>query len=70
MAYTQADLEIADQHVARGKRHILDQEERIERLRSKGYPIGEAEDLLQLFHATLAQHERYRDVVFEELRAT
>lgn len=68
MAYSQADLEMAERHVAQGERHIREQVERIEWLRSAGLPIEEAEELLQLLHATLAQHARHRDLIFEELR--
>jgi len=70
MAYTKADLEMAERHIAQGKRHIREQVDRIELLRSGGHATEKAEDLLRLFLDTLAQHERHRDLISEELKAT
>lgn len=69
MAYSQDDLDMAERHVVQAERHIREQVERIERLRSNGLPIWPAEELLRLFQATLAQHQQHRDQMIEELRA-
>lgn len=63
MTYSQADLDMAERHVAQARRHVLEQEERITRLRSVGCPTEQAEDLLQQFHATLIQHAKHRDAI-------
>jgi len=60
MAYTAAHIRMADEHIAQGERHIVQQEELISRLRSHGLPTDQAEDLLAEFEATLHQHRDHR----------
>jgi hypothetical protein len=60
MAYTAADLRMADDHIAQGERHIVQQEGLISRLRARGLPTHAAEDLLEEFRATLDQHREHR----------
>ncbi|HWK66475.1 MAG TPA: hypothetical protein VNS34_16200 [Rhizobiaceae bacterium] len=67
MTYAQADLEMAERHVAQGRRLVLEQEERIERLRAGGHPIVEAEDFLSLLRSALDQHQHHRDAIYEAL---
>lgn len=63
MAYTMADLELVERHIAQGERHIVAQEELISRLRSRGLPTDKAESLLKQFHETLRDHYSHRDVM-------
>lgn len=67
MTYCQADLELAERHVAQATRHVVEQEERIMRLRSLGHPTKQADDLLLQFEFTLRQHEQHRDAIFHDL---
>lgn len=63
MAYTAADLEMVEHHVAQGERHIVLQEELISRLRSRGLPTEEAEKLLEDFRTTLQQHRDHLAII-------
>lgn len=63
MAYTAADLQMVDDHIAQGERHIVQQMELIARLRSRGLPTNLAEDLLEEFRATLSQHREHRAIM-------
>ena len=68
MAYTQADVDMADAHILQGERHIIQQEELISRLRSQGLPTQAAEELLILFNSALQHHREHRDSMFNSLR--
>lgn len=61
MAFTAADLQMVDDHIAQGERHVSEQEELVEWLRSRGHPTEVAEELLAEFRATLVQHRAHRD---------
>lgn len=63
MAYSAADLQMVEDHIAQGERHVTRQEELIAWLRSKGHPTDMAEQLLEAFRATLIQHREHRDVM-------
>ena len=63
MAFNDADLRMADDHVAQGERHITRQHQIIEELRSRGHSTTMAEQLLIEFEATLAQHRAHRDTM-------
>jgi len=63
MAYSLADLEMADEHIAQGERHIQLQRALIERLKGRGLPLEQAEALLIQFEQTLRQHREHRDLM-------
>lgn len=63
MAYTSADLETAERHVAQGKQHIAEQEELIGRLRLNRLPTQEAEALLSTYRQVLNLHKQHRDLI-------
>jgi negative regulator of genetic competence, sporulation and motility len=67
MAYSSADLEMVDRHIAQGERHVTQQEELVARLRSHGLPTDEAENLLEEFRALLLQHREHRRVMLGDL---
>ena len=60
MAYTPADIDMADRHIAQGERHINQQQDLLARLRAHNLPTDQAEDLLEEFRATLLQHREHR----------
>jgi hypothetical protein len=64
MAYTAAELEMVDRHIAQGERHVTQQEKLVQRLKEHGLPTVEAEKLLEDFRAMLAQHREHRDILF------
>jgi hypothetical protein len=66
MAFTAADLQMVDDHIAQGERHITRQEEIVAWLQSRGHPTEMAEDLLTEFEATLAQHREHRELMLLE----
>ncbi len=68
MTYTQSDLDMANRHVAEGERHVAMQEELVSRLRLRNQSAAEAEALLALFNATLAQHRTHRDKIEAAVR--
>lgn len=67
MAYSAADLEMANHHVAQGERHVSMQEALIARLRDHGLPTAAAEELLVEFQAILQQHRAHRDMMSRSL---
>ncbi len=67
MAYSAADLELVDRHIAQGERHIIAQEALISRLQSRGLPTDKAELLLRRFQETLREHHEHRDHISEQL---
>jgi negative regulator of genetic competence, sporulation and motility len=67
MAYTAADIQMAEHHIAQGEQHVVRQEELISRLRQRGLPTNEAENLLEEFRATLAEHRAHRDLMVSSL---
>lgn len=67
MAYSSADLKMADDHIALGERHVIRQRELLAFLKSHGHPIDVAEDLLAEFEATLVQHRLHRAQMLTEL---
>jgi len=67
MAYTKADLDMANRHVAEAERHILRQEELLTGLRSKAADTTLAEELLAEFHATLRSYREDRDMIAAQL---
>jgi hypothetical protein len=69
VAYTAADLQMIDDHIAQGERHVIRQEELITRLRERGLPTAAAEELLADFRALLHQHWEHRTLVANELGA-
>ena len=67
MAFTVAELRMVEDHIAQGERHIIGQEELISRLRSRGLPTGEAEELLRWFRETLREHHEHHDRICKDL---
>lgn len=63
MAFNEADLRMADNHVAQGERHVARQLEIIAWLRERGHPTETAENLLTEFRSTLVQHRTHRDLM-------
>ena len=59
--YTAAQIEMAEGHVSQGERHIIQQEELISRLRSRGLSTKSAEELLQMFRDSLRSHREHLD---------
>ena len=70
MPFSAADLQMVDDHIAQGERHVTRQEELLAFLRSKGHPTEMAEELLAEFEATLLQHRAHRDLMLLERSAT
>lgn len=67
MAYSPADLEMVDRHIAQGERHVSQQEELVERLRSHGLPTEQAELLLEEFRSLLVQHREHRAIMLHDV---
>ena len=67
--YTQADVDMADRHIAEGEQHIVRQEELLSRLRMQSLPTSEAEKLLAIFNATMVEHRTHRVAIIEALKA-
>ncbi|HEX8839517.1 MAG TPA: hypothetical protein VF750_03490 [Sphingomicrobium sp.] len=65
--YTAADIQMVDKHIAQGERHIVQQEELISRLRSRGLPTDQAEELLAEFEATLHEHRSHRTLMLSSM---
>lgn len=65
MAFTVADLQMVDEHIAQGERHVSRQLELIAWLKSRGHPTAQAEQLLNEFESTLAQHRAHRDLMVQ-----
>jgi len=63
MAFTAADLRMADDHIAQGERHVTRQLELIAWLSSRGHPTEAARELLIAFQSTLGQHRAHRDLM-------
>ena len=53
--------------IAECERHITEQEQRIVTLGPNGDDIAQAEQLLQIFQQTQAQHIIHRDMILKEL---
>jgi hypothetical protein len=69
MTYTQADLDMADRHIAQGERHVVNQERIISELSAHDQSTELAEQLLEEFRETLRQHRLHRDRIAEDLHA-
>ena len=63
MRFTQADLDLANQHVSLGERHVLKQQWLIAKLRSLGESTDLAENLLDSFRSLLEFHRERRDYI-------
>ena len=53
-------------HIVEGERHVVDQRLIIGRLHELGADTVLAEDLLEEFEVTLAEHQRHLDRLLEE----
>jgi hypothetical protein len=65
VAFSAADLQMVDDHIAQGERHVSRQLELIAWLRSRGHPTAQAEQLLDDFQSTLMQHRAHRDLMIQ-----
>ena len=63
MAYTIADLDLANRHMFLGEKHIVDQELLITKLTATGIDTISAEKLLALFVDMLKIHRDRRDQI-------
>jgi uncharacterized coiled-coil protein SlyX len=52
-------IEMIRRHIAEGEKHVESQRAVVKRLRELGAETGLAEDLLEEFEATLAEHRRH-----------
>jgi hypothetical protein len=66
MAFGAADLQMVDDHIIQGERHVTRQEELVQWLRERGLPTVDAESLLEDFKATLIQHRAHRDMMLRD----
>jgi hypothetical protein len=67
VTFTAANLQMVDDHIAQGERHIALQHELIARLKGHGLPTNEAERLLTEFESTLALHRAHRDLMLQDM---
>jgi hypothetical protein len=70
MGFTPADLEMVDNHIAQGERHLVRQEELLRWMRARGLPTEAAEDLLEEFKATLTQHRDHRTQMLRDAQGS
>jgi hypothetical protein len=67
MAYTRAELEMVDRHIAQGERHVVQQEELITRLSQRGLPTAQAELVLAGFQSALRTHWEHRTAMIDSM---
>ena len=67
MAYTPADLETAERHIAQAEQDIAEQERLVSRLRLKGLPTEAADELLSTYRSLLEMHRDHRDAIEDHL---
>jgi hypothetical protein len=60
-------LSQADQDIAKGKRHVAEQRERVARMRENGLDTAEAERLLSRFEAILEEMLRHKAMILERM---
>ena len=65
--YTQADVDLADQHIAAGETHIVGQETLLTELEVNGQATEAAEELLRQLHASLVEHRKHRAAIVAAL---
>jgi hypothetical protein len=65
MAFSAADLQMVDDHIAQGEQHVIRQHELIAWLKERGHPTDIAEQLLAEFEATLHQHRAHRELMLK-----
>jgi hypothetical protein len=61
-----AELQMVEDHIAQGERHVTQQEDLLEWMIGRALPTDEAEDLLEEFKATLLQHREHRARMLRE----
>ena len=66
MAFTAADLQMVEDHIALGERHVARQRELLLFLKSRGHPTELAEQLLADFQSMLLQHRAHREQMLAE----
>jgi hypothetical protein len=69
MAFSAADLQMVDDHIALGEKHVTRQRELLAWLKSRGHPTDIAEDLLTEFEATLDQHRLHREQMLRPIHS-
>ncbi|OWW02393.1 hypothetical protein ATY81_22420 [Rhizobium sp. R72] len=65
--YTEADLMLADRHVAQAEKHVFMQEVIIGRLLRSGLPTDIAEALLVTFNEALSTHRARKNSIAAQL---
>ena len=66
MAFSAADIQMVNDHINQGMRHVARQEELVAWLRERGHPTDMAEQLLAEFEATLLQHREHRELMMHD----
>ncbi|EJC75588.1 hypothetical protein Rleg10DRAFT_5778 [Rhizobium leguminosarum bv. trifolii WSM2012] len=66
MGIYETPVEMVARHILEGERHLAGQIALLERLRRKGLPTEVAEELLERFYLSQAQHEEHRRRISEE----
>lgn len=65
--YTQADVEMADRHIAEGEVHIANQKALLARLRLQSLPTEDAENMLDLLNSIMVEHYAHRTAILVAL---
>jgi hypothetical protein len=68
MTYTTADVQMVEEHIVQGERHVVRQQELIDRLRAHGLPTDAAEELLGDFRNMLKQHWDHRAAMITAIK--
>jgi len=69
ISYKERELAEAREHVALGRRHISDQQQRIAHLLRGGHRVEQSEVLLATFQETQMLHEQHAVMIERELQA-
>ena len=65
--YTQADVDMADRHIAQSERRIIQQEGVLTRLRTQAQ---DAENLLKTLNSTMSEYRAHRTAIMAALEAS
>ncbi|AYG76923.1 hypothetical protein [Rhizobium sp. CCGE532] len=68
MIFTQADLDIANGHIAESEEQVSRQERKVTVLRMQHLDTELAENILTVFYETLLIHNASRDMIAAQLR--
>ena len=70
MKYTQEDLGQVEKHVEQGKKNVRQQRQIVRVLRERGYPTGEALEILATLEAALEALRERRGKIRTQIRST